>query len=233
MDALLHFLMSISSGPNAPVGADLFRIEAADGNCIIRSAARRVMRRRNRRRRSLRADVAAKSPTSSDPALAVVKKMSVPVGDLARKTTVPGDGEVLMNPQEICPSGRMPSLNLNETEATAIATFSCATKHRAGDTNVPSPRVRGLSYQYFEGNFARTAAVEASPVKDTGFVDQFRMTPRKRPENVGLRFTGFVNAPSGMAGSSRRRTMVHGFTSATLWSWTTTAITRRRSVRPD
>ncbi len=48
---------------------------------------------------------------------------SVPLGNLAKKTTVPELSSFLMNPLSARPSGRMPSLNLKEGEATAIAMY--------------------------------------------------------------------------------------------------------------
>jgi cytochrome c2 len=52
-----------------------------------------------------------------------VRRVSVPLGDLRLKTTVPALTRFLVNPLHVRPSGRMPSLGLSKREASAIAAY--------------------------------------------------------------------------------------------------------------
>ena len=87
----------------------------------------------------------------------------------------------------------MPSLNLGEGEATAIAMYLLRAQAHGPDPSAPRQKIRGLTYEYFEGNFSDTTKLEASKAKGSGFVDKFTLTPRQRADNIGFRFTGFVS----------------------------------------
>ncbi len=120
---------------------------------------------------------------------------SVPLGDLARKTTVDQLAKFLMDPLKVRPSGRMPSLNLNAGEATAIAVYLL--RAQAPGLADPSKRslITGLKYQYFEQDFGGNTDFDSLTAKATGTVDTFDISARKRDQSFGFRFTGNIRIP--------------------------------------
>lgn len=73
----------------------------------------------------------------------------VPFNDLARQTTVSALAEFLMDPVAIRPSGRMPSMQLSNTEARDIAVYLLRGQGQVqGYTKDP-----GLHYAYYEQSF--------------------------------------------------------------------------------
>lgn len=137
------------------------------------------------------------NPAQPEPTATVgLKSASVPLGDLARKTTLAEFTRFLLDPVKARPSGRMPSLALTIPEATSIATYLL----REQLPNAANPgkieRVQGLRYQYFEGTFRRTEHFDnVAPVK-SGRVSKFEPTPRQRDQEFGFRFTGSISIPS-------------------------------------
>jgi mono/diheme cytochrome c family protein len=119
---------------------------------------------------------------------------SVPLGNLAKKMTVGDLAKFLRDPLKARPSGRMPSMNLSANEATAIAMYLLRDQLAATNTH-PAIKVRGLDYQYFEGQFTETSQIEGQQ-KAEGTTDRFSLTPRKRTEYFGLRFSGLLAVPA-------------------------------------
>jgi len=124
------------------------------------------------------------------------EKSSVPLGNLAKKTTVPELVRFLMNPLAVRPSGRMPSLNLNESEAMAIAMYLVRDQAAASAASHTVNKSAGLDYQYYEGSFSDTTKLDGAKPKASGTVEQFSLKPRKRTDNIGFQFTGFVTIPA-------------------------------------
>jgi cytochrome c len=120
---------------------------------------------------------------------------SVPLGNLARKMTVPQLAAFLRDPLSVRPSGRMPSLNLSEGEAKAIAVYLL--RGQAAGLTDPSKRslVGGLQYNYYEENFSGAPDFESFTPKSSGTVENFDLKPRKRDNNFGLRFSGNIQIP--------------------------------------
>ena len=82
-------------------------------------------------------------------AIEEMKKLTesaVPLGDLARKYSVGDLALFLRDPLRTLPSGRMPSLKLNDGEARAIAMYLLRTQVPAG----ASAKLAGLAYEYYE-----------------------------------------------------------------------------------
>ncbi len=133
------------------------------------------------------------APNAVDPSLRGAA--SVPLGDLARKTTVDQLARFLLNPQQIRPSGRMPSLALSATEATALAVYLL--RDQAAALNGPGKRslISGLQYQYFEENFNGDTDFGALTPKASGTSEGFDLTPRKRDNSFGFRFSGHLRVP--------------------------------------
>jgi hypothetical protein len=54
---------------------------------------------------------------------------------------------------------------------------------------------KGLSFQYFEGIWDRMPDFDALKPAATGVSEQFDLSKRKREEQYGMRFTGFIDIP--------------------------------------
>jgi cytochrome c2 len=198
VEALVHFLLSLNAAPApAAVGADPFKIQQGrllyhQIGCVACHAPQESA-------------AALRSPSDPEHAqttkletdeLAGLKLASVPLGDLAKKTTVEPLAKFLMDPLSVRPSGRMPSLGLNEGEATALAMYLLREQALGPSAGRTPQKLRGLSYQYFEGDFSDTKSIERSKPKASGLIDHFALSARKRTDNIGFRFTGFVTAPA-------------------------------------
>src|SRR5439155_9492018 len=121
---------------------------------------------------------------------------SVPLRQLAKKLTVDELTRFLINPLQTRPSGRMPSLNLTEAEAAATAMYLLREQSAATNHAGPAARIKGLAYEYFEGNFTETAQLDGARPKDSGVVEWFSVKPRKRVEYIGFRFSGLLTIAS-------------------------------------
>lgn len=82
----------------------------------------------------------------------------VPLGALARKTSVDQLADFLIDPLRIRPSGRMPSLGLTPGEARAIAVYLLREQIDNPRLLKPnSPTMRGVAFEYFKGRQDATA----------------------------------------------------------------------------
>jgi mono/diheme cytochrome c family protein len=112
---------------------------------------------------------------------------SMPLGRLAKKFTVFELARFLRDPLAVRPSGRMPSLNLTEDEATAIAVFLLRDQAPADSQR----KIPGLKYEYFEGDFESATLKDARAIA-TGTVETVTLKPRRRIDNIGFRFFGTI-----------------------------------------
>lgn len=120
-----------------------------------------------------------------------------PLGDLATKTTVDALTEFLLNPHDVRPSGRMPSLWLDQAEARAISVYLLRDQRHNPQSSEGAPAViPGLHVDYYELDSIETVAdiPTANPTKqatvDTLTLD---LPFESRPHNYGLRFSGQIN----------------------------------------
>jgi mono/diheme cytochrome c family protein len=120
---------------------------------------------------------------------------SVPLGDLARKTTVDQLAKFLIDPVKVRPSGRMPSLNLNGGEATAIAVYLLRAQAAGLNASAKRSLISGLKYQYYEQDFSANTDFDALTPKASGSVESFDLSHRQRENNFGFRFSGNINIP--------------------------------------
>lgn len=186
IEDLTHFLMSVQSvDTNAPVAVDQFKIELGrrlfhEAGCV-----------------ACHAPIDSKEGVS-EADLNKAKAHSIPFPDLSRKTTVAELGRFLRDPAKSRPNGRMPSLNLSPREAESIAMYLMRGQAVGLDDPSKARKFPGVRYQYYEGEFGDESALEKAEVKASGVVDDFRLKPRAREDNVGFRFTGFIRiAESG------------------------------------
>jgi len=56
--------------------------------------------------------------------------------------------------------------------------------------------VNGLTYEYYEGNFNRTADMLKATVKKSGMAEYPSLSKSEKEENFGLIFTGYINVPA-------------------------------------
>ena len=122
-----------------------------------------------------------------------------PLGDLASKTTVDALTRFLLNPLEIRPSGRMPSLWLDEDEAREISVYLLREQLEAPQSrNAPPVSLPGLNLDYYEADslqklpdFAALEPAEKGTVQSVTLDFPFR----RRSNHYALRFHGQILAP--------------------------------------
>ena len=120
------------------------------------------------------------------------------LGDLASKTTVNALSQFLLNPLEIRPSGRMPSLWLDEDEAREISVYLLREQLESPQSeNAPPVSIPGLNVDYYEAdsfqklpNFAMLEPVEKGTVESITLDLPFR----RRSNHYALRFHGQILA---------------------------------------
>ncbi len=114
---------------------------------------------------------------------AVELATSVPLGDLHGKYSIHSLSEFLKNPHQSRPSGRMPSLNLNDQEARDLANYFLQ------DVKVPS----NLAYKVYEGGWSDLPDFGQMKSKTEGESSGFDLGVAGRANNFGIRFEGFLH----------------------------------------
>lgn len=110
---------------------------------------------------------------------------SVPLGKPEDKYSINSLSTFLKDPHPIRPSGRMPSLLLNDKEAADLAHFFLQ------DIDV-EPNVR---FKYYEGSWQQLPDfAKLKPVLEGGATG-INVRPAKRRDQFGLRFEGFFQIP--------------------------------------
>ena len=118
---------------------------------------------------------------------------SVPLGDVGGKYSFPGLASFVADPLATRPSGRMPSLNLKEVEAQAIASYLLK------DVRFDVPPA--LAYRYYEGEWDNLPDFDALPPTGSGVSEGFDVEVAARHSNYALRFEGtlVVDRPGSYA----------------------------------
>jgi mono/diheme cytochrome c family protein len=201
-EALTHFLVSLNppDAAEAPVGVDQSKIHLGrrlyhEVGCVACHAPQESVAALRSAAASAEAEEELKRQQAELDKLADV---SVPLGNLARKFTVSELARFLADPLKVRPSGRMPSLNLTEAEATAIAMYLLRDQAPATlNPSLATQRLPGVRYEYFEDPFSADAPDfdKLTPVT-TGVLDRFDLAPRRRDHSFGFRFTGFLKVPA-------------------------------------
>ncbi len=131
-DALTHFLLSLQSPAPAADHAATDTLMAAgkrlyhETGCVMCHAPAELPA-------SSAADAAAQEEFER------LRQVSVPLGDLARKFTVAALSDFLRDPLETRPSGRMPAMLLDQTEADAVATWLLREQAAGGASSQMTP----------------------------------------------------------------------------------------------
>ena len=108
---------------------------------------------------------------------------AMPLGPLETKYTVGSLFSFLKNPHAVRPSGRMPSLNLNDDEARDVANYLLQ--------NVDVKP--NLTFEYFEGSWKELPDFDALTPKGTGAAADFDVRAAARKDQFGLRFKAFLH----------------------------------------
>jgi cytochrome c2 len=182
VEALVHFLGSLVS-PNAQPSPGVSPHLIQTGNVLYHTVG----------------CVACHAPqepsrNGSADAVATLQGDSVPLGDLARKTTLEELARFLMDPLKTRPSGRMPSLNLARGEAVSIAAYLLREQAVSG-VKGPQVRMPGLQYEYFEKLVHNTSGIDEAAPTESGTIEQFSLSPKKRNEQIAFRYTGILKVP--------------------------------------
>lgn len=189
---LAHYLISLAASPAVPAGADSFKL--AQGRMLYHQVGCVACHAPQEAVAALRKNTGEDFKPGPMPA----PSDSVPLGNLAKKTTLAELTRFLMDPLQSRPGGRMPSLNLGEAEAGAIAMYLL--RDQAPDLANPSganiAKIKGVHFEYFEANFGNSSDFNKFKPVATGVSDNFSLDFKKRNDNVGFKFTGFVSIPS-------------------------------------
>jgi len=195
IDALVHFLASVTAAGNPPVVA-AEEVKIQQGRLLYHQVGCVACHSPQEPASLLQAKSAGANGTATVSARAgALDQRSVPLGDLARKTTVDALTRFLKDPLKSRPDGRMPSLNLTDAEASAIAMYLLRDQSSTSAPGGPRPKTKGLSYQYYEGEFNSTLDLEKQKPKSSGLIDRFDVGDRKAKQNFGLRLSGILTLP--------------------------------------
>ena len=150
VESLVHYLISMQADEHgAKTGLDEFKLE--NGRQLFHTVGCVSCHSPQETPAELEG-TAIKGPTF--PAAGVGDRFagdSIPLGDLARKTSVTALAKFLEDPLASRPSGRMPSLGLSSSEAKSIAMY-IARGQATGlfDPSKPLEKTAGLRYTYIE-----------------------------------------------------------------------------------
>ncbi|MDB5333443.1 MAG: hypothetical protein JWP03_4594 [Phycisphaerales bacterium] len=178
VEFLTHYLVSLG-GPMKPAGEE--------GNAMLVEMGRKMYHQVG--------CVACHGPEKKG-ATAVP---SVPLPNLAEKTTADQLEAFLLVPSKVRPGGRMPNLHLTREEARAIAVYLLRDQLENPQNSSAGPaRVQGAKFIYYE-HVPATAAVERidrMKPKSQGHIDQFTLNiPGHAADNFAVKFSAAIHIP--------------------------------------
>lgn len=141
--------------------------------------------------------VACHAPMTKTGKVIETKLPSVPLGNLASKTTVDQLSKFLLEPHEVRPSGRMPQLGLTSDEAKSIAVYLLRDQLTNPATkDAPPMAVAGLRYSYWEADVPNCKIETLDGLgapKSAGRVKQISVKiPGVRNNNYAIKFSGQI-----------------------------------------
>ncbi len=104
---------------------------------------------------------------------------------LSEKYTLTSLANFLKDPHQVRPSGRMPSLNLNDNEARDVASYLLR------DLKLPD----NLAFKYYEGSWDKLPDFSSLKPKLEGTTSGFGVVLGNRKDNFGIVFSGKVIIP--------------------------------------
>ena len=179
-EALTHYLLSLNA-PDSGVQTGFSLAAVNTGKALFHSVGCVACH-------APQEPSATSSEKSIPPALA---PQSVPLGDVARKFSVQELAAFLRDPIKSRPSGRMPSLNLTDGEARAIAVYLLRTQAPSGAT----ARIDGLVYDYYEQVFSSLPDFGKLKANTSGAAEVVSLKPATRKNGFALRFRGNITVP--------------------------------------
>lgn len=198
VDALVHFLVSLD-GPidQRSSGSSLTQIERGRDlyhsvGCVACHAAFDPPPKQ-------KIDPSVAARREADDTEVEVKQTleSIPLGDLAMKTTVDALAEFLENPLRARPSGRMPAMNLQPGESGLIAAYLLRDQYSEKET---APGV-GLDLAYYEGNWPKVPDFDKLTPKLESDAKSFdpkaiKLENGKSPSShFAVRYQGLIEVP--------------------------------------
>ena len=184
-EALTHFMMSLQSNATGPEnGVSGAAIRA--GGELYHSVGCVMCHAPFDPPRGKEADAAAGEETTK------LATTAVPLGDLAKKYSVPELAAFLRDPLRTRPSGRMPSMKLSEGEARSVAMYLLRAQVPAGAT----AKLSGLTYEYYEKALPELPEFDRLTPDATGTCETFTLAVAKRKGDFALRFRGVISVPT-------------------------------------
>lgn len=183
VEALAHYLASLG-GPLPPATEEGTKLDAEAGEKLFHSVG----------------CVACHAPVGKEGKPLDTKVPSVPLGDLASKTTVDALAAFLREPHKARPSGRMPSLYLSPQESRSLAVYLLRDQLDNPQTKDAAPvAMKGLKVTYWETDAAdaRAETLDKLPGgKPAGRATTISAKiPGTRQNGWAARFTGAVKVP--------------------------------------
>ena len=141
-------------------------------------------------------EAAPRPPRTAETAPAPV--VSVPLGDLGRKTTRTALAKFLMDPLKVRPSGRMPSQNLTKDEAAAISGYLLRDQSNPPpNTLAADDDTAGVDFRYFADQGTDFPPFDAAtPARAGGVVATF-VTVARHSQEFAEEFRGFLEIGKG------------------------------------
>ncbi|MDB5173692.1 MAG: hypothetical protein JWN51_2465, partial [Phycisphaerales bacterium] len=178
VEYLTHYLISLG-GPMKPAGEE--------GNVMLVEIGRKAYHQLG--------CVACHAPEKKGPTTVA----SVPLPNLAEKTTVDQLEAFLLDPTKVRSGGRMPNLHLAREEARAIAVYLLRDQlENPQNANSGPARVRGAKYAYYDRGLATAALERFDRVKpkSEGHVEQFTLNmPGRGSQNFAVKYTAAIHIP--------------------------------------
>jgi len=145
--------------------------------------------------------VACHAPMTQSGKLIETKLPSVPLGNLASKTTVEQLTRFLLDPHQARPSGRMPSLKLSTEEARSIAVYLLRDQlSNPAAQDAPPVAVAGLRYSYWEANVKDCRVETLDQLGAPKIAGRTKSVDLKikgmREHNYAIKYSGQIEIPA-------------------------------------
>ena len=109
---------------------------------------------------------------------------------MARRTTKTALAEELQQSHAIHRSGRMPQINMEPSEAAAIATYLIRDQATDANGNPIIDVIAGLRYEAYLGRFENCEKIVDGELVASGTAETISVDPKPRQDNFGIRFFG-------------------------------------------
>jgi mono/diheme cytochrome c family protein len=176
VDYLTHYLVSLGGQMSPPT---------VDGNTLLVEQGRKLFHTIG--------CVACHAPEGK----ANTQVPSVPLPNLAEKTTVEKLAEFLMNPLKVRPGSRMPNLRLASKDATAIAIYLLrAQLDNPLAKNAPPAQVHGVKFAYYEEALDTCSLEKLDKLKPKGEgrLENFSVNiPGRRNDAFAVKYTATLH----------------------------------------